>query len=128
MHEAVADEAPVTGALKDSVYGAEHPRIGRSHEEDERLIGAIDRALSQRPDLMQQDAEIRSANARVQEARSAYHPALSLNASPAAQSVYGLQSPSDWTHTAGLTGGLSFSLRWTIFDGSARKKRPQTLR
>jgi outer membrane protein len=32
---------------------------------------AIDRALSQRPDLMQQVAEIRSANGRVQEARSA---------------------------------------------------------
>src|SRR5258708_22949732 len=36
IHEAVADKAPVTGAFKDSVYGAEHPRIGRSHEEDER--------------------------------------------------------------------------------------------
>jgi hypothetical protein len=36
MHEAVADKATVTGALKDGVYGAEHPGIGRSHEEDER--------------------------------------------------------------------------------------------
>ena len=36
MHEAVADKAPVTGAFKDCVYGVEHPRIGRSHEEDER--------------------------------------------------------------------------------------------
>jgi outer membrane protein len=85
--------------------------------------GAIDRALSQRPDLMQQIAEMRSANARVQEARSAYYPALSLNAGPAAQSDYGLQSPYDWAHTAGLTGGLSFSLKWTIFDGGARKNR-----
>jgi outer membrane protein len=73
--------------------------------------GAIDRALSQRPDLMQQVAEIRSTNARVQEARSAYYPTLSLNAGPAAQSVYGLQSPYDWSHTAGLTGGLSFVSR-----------------
>ena len=85
--------------------------------------GAIDRALGQRPDLMQHVAEIRSANARVQEARSAYYPSLSLDASPAAQSVYGLQSPYDWTHTAGLTGGLAFSLKWTIFDGGARKNR-----
>ncbi|HEY6769195.1 MAG TPA: TolC family protein [Candidatus Sulfotelmatobacter sp.] len=82
---------------------------------------AIDRAVSQRPDLMQQVAEIRSANARVQEARSAYYPALSLNASPTAQSDYGIQSPYDWAHTAGLTGGLSFNLKWTIFDGGARK-------
>jgi outer membrane protein len=84
---------------------------------------AIDRALSQRPDLMQQVAEIRSANGRVQEARSAYYPSLSLDAGPTAQSVYGVQSPSDWSHTAGLTGGLSFSLNWTIFDGGARKNR-----
>ena len=84
---------------------------------------AIDRALSQRPDLMQQVAEIRSANGRVQEARSAYYPSLSLDAGPTAQSVYGVQSPYDWSHAAGLTGGLSFSLNWTIFDGGARKNR-----
>jgi outer membrane protein len=87
------------------------------------IQGAIDRALNQRPDLIQQVAEIRSANARVQEARSAYYPSLSLDAGPAAQSVYGLQSPYGWSHTAGLTGGLSFSLKWTMFDGDARKNR-----
>jgi outer membrane protein TolC len=70
---------------------------------------------------MQQVAEIRSASARVQEARSAYYPSLNLNAGPDAQSVYGLQSPYNWGHTAGLTGGLSFSLKWAIFDGGARK-------
>jgi outer membrane protein len=85
--------------------------------------GAIDRALSQRPDLMQQVAEIRSAMARVQEARSGYYPALSLNGGLAAQSVHGLQSPYDWAHTAGLVGGLSFRLTWTIFDGGLRRNR-----
>src|SRR6266403_1777117 len=40
---------------------------------------AIHRALEQRPDLMQQVAEIRSENARVQEARAAYYPAITLN-------------------------------------------------
>lgn len=77
--------------------------------------GAIDRALSQRPDLMRQLAEIRSANARVQEARSAYYPALSLDAGgPALRSAFGIQSPYDWAHTTGLTGALSFNLKWTI--------------
>ncbi|HSY99999.1 MAG TPA: TolC family protein, partial [Terriglobales bacterium] len=85
--------------------------------------GAIDRALSQRPDLMRQVAEIRSTNARVQEVRSAYYPSLSIDAGPVAQSVHGLQSPYDWGHTAGITGGLSFSLKWMIFDGGARKNR-----
>jgi outer membrane protein len=85
--------------------------------------GAIDRALSQRPDLMQQVAEIRSANARVQEAHSAYYPALNFHTSPAGQSLYGIQSPYDWKHTTDLVGGLSFNLSWTIFDGGARKNR-----
>lgn len=84
---------------------------------------AIDRALAQRPDLMQQVAEIRSENARVQEARAAYYPTFSLDVAPAAQSLYGLQSPYDWSHTANLTGELSFSLKWTVFDGGARKNR-----
>src|SRR5271166_3492832 len=43
---------------------------------------AIDQALGQRPDLMQQVAEIRSATARVKEARAAYYPVLNLNVSP----------------------------------------------
>jgi outer membrane protein len=85
--------------------------------------GAIDRALSQRPDLMQQVAEIRSANARVQETHAAYYPALNFHASPAGQSLYGIQSPYDWKHTTDLVGGLSFNLSWTIFDGGARKNR-----
>ena len=63
---------------------------------------AINRALEQRPDLMQQVAAIRSANAKVQEARAAYYPALSVNATPAAQAVYGLQQPNPWTHTGRL--------------------------
>src|SRR6266404_4898846 len=35
MYKAVADKAPVAGTFKNRVYRAEHPRIGRRHEEDE---------------------------------------------------------------------------------------------
>jgi outer membrane protein len=84
---------------------------------------AINRALQQRPDLMQQVAAIRSANARVKEARAAYYPALSVNAGPAVQSVYGLQQPNPWTHTADLVGGVTFNLQWTVFDGRARRNQ-----
>jgi outer membrane protein TolC len=84
---------------------------------------AIDRAFGQRPDLMQQVAEIRSANARVKEARAAYYPALSLHVTPAVPSLYGLQSPYPWTHTTDLTGGIGFNLQWSVFDGGARKNR-----
>jgi outer membrane protein len=84
---------------------------------------AINRALEQRPDLMQQVAEIQSENARVQEARAAYYPALTLNVTPAIPSLYGLQSPYPWSHTADLVGELRFDLQWTVFDGGARKNR-----
>ena len=90
---------------------------------DDTVNHAIERALGQRPDLLQQVAEIRSANARVKEARAAYYPALSLNASPSVPSLYGIQSPFDWAHTADLLGSVTLNLRWAVFDGGARKSR-----
>jgi outer membrane protein len=90
---------------------------------DESVDQAIDRALGERPDLMQQVAEIRTANARVREARAAYYPALTLGAVPAAQSLYGLQQQYPWTHVSELAGAATFNLRWTVFDGGARKNR-----
>jgi outer membrane protein len=84
---------------------------------------AIDQALGQRPDLMQQVAEIRSATARVKEARAAYYPTLNISVTPTLPSLYGMQQPSPWAHTSDLTGGVTFNLNWTIFDGGARKSR-----
>ena len=116
---ATAIGAPATTAIRvqplDQV--PTHESIGDTVEQ------AIDRALGQRPDLMQQVAEIRSANARVQEARAAYYPTLSLNLRPALPSQYGLQQPAAWAHTTDLSGGLTFNLEWTVFDGGARKNR-----
>ena len=82
---------------------------------------AINRALAQRPDLMQQVAEIRSANARVKEAHSAYYPSLNLNARPAGASLFGLQQNFPWAYTADLVGGIRLNLTWTVFDGGARR-------
>ena len=84
---------------------------------------AVDRALVQRPDLMDRVAAIRSANARVQEAQAAYFPVLRAHVYPDPQSVYGMQQTLPWGHTAALEGQISFSLDWTIFDGGARKHR-----
>jgi outer membrane protein len=84
---------------------------------------AIDRAFEQRPDLMQQMAEIRKANAGIREARAAFYPSLTLTARPSLQSLYILQQTLPWGHTADLTGGLSVSLSWSVFDGGARKNK-----
>jgi outer membrane protein TolC len=89
----------------------------------ETVERAINRAFAQRPDLMQQAAEIRAASATLKEARAANYPSLSLNVSPAVPSLYAIQRPFDWAHTADLTGSVSFNLKWTVFDGGARKSR-----
>ncbi len=82
---------------------------------------ALDRAFDQRPDLMQRLAEVRSANARVKEARAAYYPALNLNASGGGQAVYATQDSGPWVHKDDFVGGVGLSLTWPLFDGGARK-------
>jgi len=89
----------------------------------ETVEHAMDRALGQRPDLQQEVAGIRVADAQRKEARAAFFPTLNFEASPSAQSLYVLQQTLPWGHTADLTGGLSFRLNWTVFDGGARRSR-----
>ena len=90
---------------------------------DDTVSQAIDRALAQRPDLLQQVAAVQAAQARVKEARAAYYPLLNFTASPTAQSLYGLQQQFPWGHTADLTGGMALGLNWTVFDGRARQNK-----
>jgi outer membrane protein len=84
---------------------------------------AVDRALQQRPDLMERVAAIRAANARLKEERAAYFPFLRTHVYPDPQSLFGMQQTQPWGHTAGLEGQITFNLDWTIFDGGARKHR-----
>lgn len=90
---------------------------------DETVNSAMDRALAQRPDLLQRVADVQAARARVKEARAAYYPSLNFTASPTAHSLYGMQQQFPWGQTAGLTGGMALKLDWTVFDGRARKNR-----
>jgi outer membrane protein len=84
---------------------------------------AIHRALEQRPDLEAQVAEIHLAQTERQQARAAFYPTFSVDAGPSGQSLYILQQTLPWGHTAGLTGGVTASLNWTVFDGGARRSR-----
>src|SRR5258706_6705103 len=83
---------------------------------------AINRAFAQRPDLMQQLAEIRSADARARETRSAFYPTLNVRAQPSPELLRGLQRTFPWTHTQGVVGWAGVSLDWTVFDGGARSR------
>jgi outer membrane protein len=85
---------------------------------------SIDKALSQRPDLMQRVAELRAAGAEVKAAHRAYFPMLNIDGQAGLGRSYGQQeqlpalySPTRETWEAQLT------LSWTIFDGLARENR-----
>jgi outer membrane protein len=90
---------------------------------DDTVNSAMDRALAQRPDLLQRVADVQAAKAGVKEARAAYYPSLNFTATPTAQALYGMQQQIPWGQTAGLAGGMAFSLNWTVFDGRARKNK-----
>ncbi len=81
----------------------------------------IERALQQRPDLMQQVAELRARQAVQKEAKSAYYPTLSVSALAGPQSLYGFQEQFPATQTTLLTGSAGATLNWNIFDGGARR-------
>jgi outer membrane protein TolC len=48
---------------------------------------------------------------------------MSLHVNPNAQSSYVLQQTLPWGHTTDLTGEITMSVTWTVFDGGARRSR-----
>jgi outer membrane protein len=85
---------------------------------------SIDKALSQRPDLMQQVAALRAAGAEVKAAHRNYFPTLSIDGSYGLNRSYGTQIhlPSVYSPT-GEYWNATLSLTWTLFDGLARENR-----
>lgn len=90
----------------------------------ESLDAAIDRAFQQRPDLKQQVARLRTADATIKQARSSYFPSLSFNGNGGLSHQYGQQDQDSILPPAYATGEIwdvSLGLRWTLFDGTRRE-------
>jgi outer membrane protein TolC len=85
---------------------------------------SIDKALSQRPDLMQRVADLRAAGAEVNVARKSYFPTLKFEGTGGVARSHGAQIdlPPVNSTTEGTWSAL-LSLNWTLFDGLAREKR-----
>ena len=83
---------------------------------------SISRAFAERPDLMQQLADIRAAEARSREARAAFYPSLNVRVQPFPQALRGRQDAFPWTSKNAVGGSAVFSLDWTVFDGGARSR------
>jgi outer membrane protein TolC len=90
----------------------------------ETVETSIDKALAQRPDLMQQVAALRAAGAEVNLARRAYAPKLKFAGEAGLARSYGQQTslPGLYSPTQ-ETWDAELNLTWTLFDGLAREKR-----
>jgi len=83
---------------------------------------AIDRALDQRPDLLEQVARLRAAEADVTRARSAYFPTLSFAGTGGVVRAYGQQDLYPGSYAEAPSWDFQLSLRWTVFDGLRRER------
>jgi len=91
---------------------------------DDTVEASIDKALAQRPDLMQRVAQLRAAGAEVKAARRNYSPTLSFDGTAGFSRIYGQQlgSPPVYSPTLG-PWDARLTLSWTLFDGLARENR-----
>ena len=94
------------------------------HDLTGTVEASVDKALAQRPDLMQRIAQLRAAAAEVEAAHSAYLPTLSIDGDAGVARTYGEQN-----QTAGVYSpteefwNARLSLTWTLFDGLERENR-----
>ena len=85
---------------------------------------SIDKALAQRPDLMQHVAELRAAHAGVKEAKTAYLPTLTIGGTAGLAKNYSEQYQYPGAYSANQEfWNARLSLTWTLFDGFAREQR-----
>jgi outer membrane protein TolC len=82
---------------------------------------AIDRALAQRPDLLEQVARVRAADASIQAARSSYFPSLSFSGIGGLERAYGRRSLYPDQYDGMETWNVGLTLQWTLFDGTRRE-------
>ena len=89
----------------------------------EPLDELVDRALSQRPDLVAKLANLRASQAKVREARAEYYPKISLDAGAGYSKldVNAYDSPYVGNSKPNYAAGLS--LTWPLFEGFARRDR-----
>jgi outer membrane protein len=81
----------------------------------------IDRAFAERPELMQQVARVRAANAAIKQARSTYFPVLSFSGDGGLARAYGQQAQFPGSYAQGEFWNVGLQLKWTLFDGTRRE-------
>ena len=89
---------------------------------DDTVAAAIDRGLTQRPELAERVAERRVAVAEIKGARSAYLPTLTVDGYGGELRTHGQQDQLPGAYTGPQeTWDADLRLRWTLFDGGRRE-------
>ncbi|MGH9560311.1 MAG: TolC family protein, partial [Terracidiphilus sp.] len=83
----------------------------------------IDRAFSQRPDLLRQLARLRADDASIKQAKSSYFPSLSFEGDGGLARGYGQQDLLPGSYAEGEVWTAQLNLKWTLFDGAQREYR-----
>lgn len=81
----------------------------------------IDRAFAQRPELLEQIAHLRAADASIKQARSGYFPAITFAGDGGFARAYGQQDLLPGSYAQGEVWNVDLQLKWTIFDGTRRE-------
>jgi outer membrane protein len=81
----------------------------------------IDRAFSQRPELLEQIARLRAAKSATKAARSDYFPTLSFSGEGGLARAYGQQDLLPGSYAVGEAWNVGLELKWTLFDGTRRE-------
>src|ERR1700733_561220 len=82
---------------------------------------AINKALSQRPDLLAQMERVRAASGAIKSARSEWYPRLTFQGDEDFLGAYGEQPPFPSAYAGVNTYHAELSLNWTVFDGGRRR-------
>lgn len=121
------DDAQVTLVRSLGIFPTIQIRVAKILEKpvpddlDEPLDDLVDRALSQRPDLLAKLASLKAGQAAVRKARAAYYPQISLTAGAgwSKLDVNAYDSPYTGNSKPVYAAGLAIEL--PIFDGFARR-------
>ncbi len=86
----------------------------------ETAAEATARALIDRPDLLQGEAQVAAAAERVRQARTAYLPTITFTGTWGRVRAFGEQDQLPGLYGAVGVWNAQLSLRWTLFDGGRR--------
>ena len=118
-HAVLANVLGVAPSVPFRVEDVSKASVPATIEESVQTI--IERALTQRPDLLAEVARLRSADAAIRGAHSAYYPTLSISGDWGHRNSYGSQNfnPIISSHIYPYSAQLNLS--WTVFDGGSRR-------